>query len=411
MPRGLCLSGHGRFRVECRPSGVRGKRRERFCIPAKVNVRAEPAGATASGGPLRLQSRLEVDVYAASTSVAPALAILTLVVSVSCSRLSLAEPMAKPLEPVAAILEAFQTHQVVALGEGLHGNEQGHAFRLALVRDSRFPTVVDDIVVEFGNARYQPLMDRFISGEDIPDRELRRVWQDTTMPNPLFDSPIYEEFFRSVRDVNASLPRERQVRVLLGDPPIQWEHVTTPDALQEWIVARDRHAADLVHREVLSKGRRALAIWGDGHFRRYSRWRGSPPEGNHDTLAALIERIGGTRVLTVWTNTTVELEKLQRDVRSWPVPSLALVRGTRLGKLNFKFYAGMETDPPTQMEDQYDAVLHLGPVSSITFSKLVAPALCADAEYTRMRLTRLALQPGGLAGHDAVEFKNFCNLQ
>jgi hypothetical protein len=354
---------------------------------------------------------VEVDVYAAPTPVAPALAFLTLVASGSCSRLSSGEPMAKPLEPVAAILEAFHTYQVVALGEGLHGNVQGHVFRLALVRDSRFSTVVNDIVVEFGNARYQPLMDRFISGEDVPHKALRRVWQDTTMPNPLFDSPIYEEFFRAVRDVNASLPRERQVRVLLGDPPIQWEHVTTPDALQKWIVARDRHAVELIHREVLSKGRRALAIWGDGHFRRYSRWRGSPPEGNYDTLAVLIDRVGDTRVLTVWTNTTVELEKLQRDVPSWPVPSLALVRGTRLGKLDFKYYAGMETDPPTQMEDQYDAILHLGPVSSITFSKLVAPALCADAEYTGMRLTRLALQPGGLAGHDAVEFKKFCSLE
>ena len=73
--------------------------------------------------------------YAAPTPVAPAPAILTLVVSSSCSRISLAEPMAKPLEPVAAILEAFQTHQVVALGEGLHGNEPGHAFRLALLID------------------------------------------------------------------------------------------------------------------------------------------------------------------------------------------------------------------------------------------------------------------------------------
>jgi hypothetical protein len=26
------------------------------------------------------------------------------------------------------------------------------------------------------------------------------VWQDTTNANPLFDSPIYEEFYRAVRD-------------------------------------------------------------------------------------------------------------------------------------------------------------------------------------------------------------------
>jgi hypothetical protein len=58
---------------------------------------------------------------------------------------------------------------VVALVEGAHANEQGHAFRLSLIRDPRFRETVDDIVVEFGNARYQNLMDRFIRGEDVPD--------------------------------------------------------------------------------------------------------------------------------------------------------------------------------------------------------------------------------------------------
>lgn len=41
---------------------------------------------------------------------------------------------AVPLDPVEGILAAFKTHQVVALGEGDHNNEQGHAFRLSLIR-------------------------------------------------------------------------------------------------------------------------------------------------------------------------------------------------------------------------------------------------------------------------------------
>ena len=67
----------------------------------------------------------------------------------------------------------------------------------------------------------------------------------------------------------------------------------------------------------------------------------------------------------------------------------------------------METDPPTTMEEQYDAVLYLGPVSSITFSELPA-ALCADDEYKRMRLARMALGPGGANGPDVVEFNRQC---
>lgn len=69
-----------------------------------------------------------------------------------------------PVDAILGILEAFDTHSVVALGEGDHNNEQGHAFRLSLIRDPRFPTIVNDIVVEFGNARYQDIMDRFVAG-------------------------------------------------------------------------------------------------------------------------------------------------------------------------------------------------------------------------------------------------------
>jgi hypothetical protein len=75
---------------------------------------------------------------------------------------------AVPAEPIAAILDAFRTHQVVALDEGNHGNQQGHAFRLALIRDPRFAATVNDIVVEFGNSRYQDVMDRFVGGDDVP---------------------------------------------------------------------------------------------------------------------------------------------------------------------------------------------------------------------------------------------------
>lgn len=338
-----------------------------------------------------------------------ALAAVTLASTASCDRIGSRPPKAVPIDAISGILAAFQNHQIVALGEGLHGNEQGHAFRLALIRDPRFPTVVSDIVVEFGNARYQTIMDRFVRGDAVSHSELRKVWQDTTAPNPLFDSPIYEEFFRAVRQVNAALPPERHLRVLLGAPPIDWDTVATPDALQKWIVAGDAHAAEVIRREVVGKNRHALAIWGDGHFRRYGRWRGDPPEGNYETLTRRIERTGSTKVLTVWTNTTVELEKLQNDIRSWPVPSLTLLRGTRLGALDFKYYAGMETDPPTRMEDQFDAILYLGPVAAITTSEL-SPALCADATYTRMRLGRLALAAGGLTSHDALEFKKFCGL-
>lgn len=281
---------------------------------------------------------------------------LVLAGHLACNRLPGAK--AVRLDPISAILGAFESHPIVALGEGLHGNDQAHALRLALVRDPRFPTVVNDIVVEFGTSRYQTIMDRFISGSDVPYAELRKAWQDTTNPTPIWDTPIYEGFFRAVRDVNVSLPGDRKVRVLLGDPPIDWRTVRTRDDLVRWI-GRRGHAVDVIKHEVLSRNRRALVIYGDGHFLRYGKWAGTGPDPAHPTLLNRIEQ-EGVRAFAIWTNTTVQLERMQRDVASWAIPSLTIVRGTKLGRLNFKYFSGMETDPPTTMEEQFDAVLYLG---------------------------------------------------
>jgi hypothetical protein len=176
-----------------------------------------------------------------------------------------------PLDPVVEILRAFRSHRVVALGEGDHGNEQGHAFRLGLIRDPRFAATVNDIVVEFGNALYQDTMDRFMNGEKIPYGELRKTWENTTQTHDVWDAPIYEEFYRAVRDVNASLPPERRLRVLLSDAPFDWDQVRSLEDFAKQPDRTDDFVANLIEREVLARGRRALVIYGDGHLLRRDR--------------------------------------------------------------------------------------------------------------------------------------------
>jgi len=78
--------------------------------------------------------------------------------------------------------------------------------------------------------------------------------------------PIYEEFFRTVREVNRSLPNTRHLRVLLGDPPVDWAKVTRWADLDPWLAERDRYPAELVRREVIEKQRRALLIFGSAHI-------------------------------------------------------------------------------------------------------------------------------------------------
>jgi hypothetical protein len=314
-----------------------------------------------------------------------------------------------PLEPIGAILQAFGSHPVVALGEGTHDNEQGHAFRLALLRDPRFAASVDDVVVEFGNARYQDVMDRFVRGEDVPYESLRRVWQDTTQPDALWDAPIYEELFRTVRDVNAGLPKGRRLRVLLGDPPIAWDAVHTAKDYGSW--DRDGYPADVIRREVLAKGRKALLVYGDLHFLRQNPHPRDASDAAAYSIVSLLEKGGATRAFTIRTIAYgIDLDKLQPDVASWPRPSLALLRGTVLGAAGFSSYYprplvarpdGKPAEAPEErrvlrMEDEFDALLYLGPQSSITRARL-SPSLCADSAYMQMRVGRLellGLQPG-----------------
>ncbi|HEX2344717.1 MAG TPA: hypothetical protein VHI98_29880 [Vicinamibacterales bacterium] len=330
-----------------------------------------------------------------------------------------ARPPATPVEGIGGILEAYKSNQIVALTDA-HGNEQAHRFLLSLIRDPRFAGIVNDIVVEFGSARYQDVIDRFVRGEDVPYETLRKVWQDTTQPSAAADLPTHEEFFRAVRAVNGSLPRERQVRVLLGDPPIDWDKIRGREDHFKWIEMRDAYPAALIQLEVIAKQRRALLVYGLGHFQRrnvlanfeMADWRAQ-------TIVSLLERSGPVKIFTVWSSR--DLADLQPDVATWRVPSLAIIRGTALGAVDAAKYFGwggrfavrdgkMVQVPKEEWrtlpaEDQFDAVLYLGPPSAMTESRW-SPALCADAAYMEMRLKRIAT--AGIPQAEADRLKKYC---
>jgi hypothetical protein len=223
--------------------------------------------------------------------------ILLLASSVCAGSSQLAQPQpAVPLDPIDAIFGAFRTHSIVAIDEGDHTNEPGATFRLRLLRDPRFPTVVNDIVFECGNALYQDVMDRFVAGEELPYDTLKQCWQNTGQPYEVWDSVIYEEFFRAVRALNATLPHERRLRVLLGDPPINWDTIHSAkdwlDFMKSPLGDRDAFPSGLIQREVLAKARRALVVYGRMHLLRgaASFWNSlSPANRKIDSLVDLLE--------------------------------------------------------------------------------------------------------------------------
>jgi hypothetical protein len=164
---------------------------------------------------------------------------------------------------VDGVLNAFATHQVVLLGEQ-HQRKEFHEFLRAFVRDRRFTRTVTQIIVEFGNAQYQDVADRYVAGGEVPRSEMQHVWRDVVGTVLGFDSPVYEEFYDTVREVNRERPPNERIRVILGDPPVPWAEIHDAAAYGRYI-ERDEFMTDAIQHA--RKGdRRVLVIVGGLHI-------------------------------------------------------------------------------------------------------------------------------------------------
>jgi hypothetical protein len=175
-----------------------------------------------------------------------------------------AAPEARPA--VEGVLQVFHDHQLVAIGDNHAMAEEG-AFYVALVRDPRFATTVQDVVVEFGGGSHQAVMDRYLNGDAVPYDQLRLIWTDGAgfVPGAM-NRMEYAAFFAAVRAINIGLPPDRRIRVWLGQAPIDWSTIHSRAEQRPLSVGRDRYAVDLIEREIVAKGRKALLIWGQAHF-------------------------------------------------------------------------------------------------------------------------------------------------
>jgi erythromycin esterase-like protein len=334
-----------------------------------------------------------------------------------------------PVDATSAILDAFRTHSVVALGEGPHGNEPGHRFRLALIRDPGFAQTVNDIAIEVGNARFQDLADRYVNGGAVTLTELRVVWQESTQVQLALDQPHFDELFETVRNVNAKVPPARRLRVLLADPPIDWNEIHSAADHRKWLEMRDTFGADVLEREVIEKGRRGLLVTGDGHLQRKNVGANYESTDLAQTVVSRLENHYHAKVFSIFTGTVPDLNRWDPSLGSWKLPAIMNLRGTPLGAVEFADITNMRmprfrmkdgqpdfaAGPIPQREwrtlkteDQFDAVLYLGPLSSPA-TPTSRPTLCDDRAYIERRLARMALV--GLPSIVVEQLKSQCGLQ
>jgi outer membrane protein OmpA-like peptidoglycan-associated protein len=313
------------------------------------------------------------------------------------------------LQAPAYIARAFATHPLVALSE-LHGNQESKALFLSIIRDPDFQRAASDIVVEFGNARFQDAVDRYLAGADVPPDELSRAWRDTTQISGIFTLPMYEEMLHAVREVNRTLPSERKLRVWLGDPPIDWDRVTSPadEDMNDW---RDAFFAHIVRDRILSQRRRALLFIGGAHISRTVIWPNS--------LIHLLDarHPGATHVVSVFDVGAVTPQAAAR-LREWPAGIATGVRESWLEQLTaaeigFRFSSGtvgQDIDavallshspliyappPPVDPASPYGAELERR-------RRLAAATVPFRGGRIRFELNRTALMPGAQAALQEV---------
>jgi hypothetical protein len=307
--------------------------------------------------------------------------VLALLAAATLVAAPAAAGQSKPPDAAGALLAALDTHSIVAKSSPEPGT-----FVFDLIRDPRLPGRVNDIAVECGNSRLQPLLDAYIAGGDVPD--ISRVWRDTTQPSCGF-SVFYEQLFALVRQVNTTLPAARKIRVLACDPPIDWSRVHTP-ADMEPFHDRDASIVSVVKTQVLQKNRKALMLFGLGHLTH---------NGGSGAVAQLErEYPGAAYVVADHYGFTSDNARLEKGLGQWP--SLTPMAGSWLSTLDTTYFPTNRDYPPgTKGYPGVDAYLYEGPADLLLREPLSARAILDTAflDELRRRAAAIDAPPDGLA--------------
>lgn len=252
-------------------------------------------------------------------------AALPIALAVCLLRVS-AQPEPDPAAAVTStILKLFDDHRIVMLGE-MHGSVQQHLLLKQLVTNPAFAARVNDIVVEACNSLYQEAMDRYIAGEDVAPERLRPAWENVVGAPGGAPVPPYHGLFATIRAANQKLPQARRLRVLCGDPPIDWTRVEAREDIAPFLGFRDEHYASVVRYQVLALRRKALLLMGSGHFQRRE---GKPGLIEQQMLQAFVKPY----VILAGSDTVGAYDDLDERFQQQPAPWLAQMKDHWVGAL------------------------------------------------------------------------------
>lgn len=259
---------------------------------------------------------------------------------------------------------------------------------LSLIRAPEFSEKVNDIVVECGNIRYQPILDRYIAGENVPFAEIQKVWRNTTQPM-CGQSGFFEQLYPLVRSLNQNLSAAKRLRIVAADPPIDWGQIHSSKDTAPY-TDRDGSIASVMEKEVLSQHRKALMLFGIFHLLHGS----GPGQGNAVTI---YERHypGRTFVISILGYYGAENRNSATvPFTRWSSPSLVKTKNSQLGSLGLNAFlpTPITTDGDCNVVNEFegqsrkpvadliDAFLYLGP-QNLQLREPVPADIALDTAY------------------------------
>jgi hypothetical protein len=185
---------------------------------------------------------------------------------------------------------------------------------------------------------------------------------------------------------------------LAGDPPVDWDQIKSVGDVEK--LDRDVSIASVMQKEILSKHRKALMLFGIFHLFH----GGGVGAGNAVTV---YEKNYPGRTFVIGDLRNFDLKSPARSVSpfaTWPFPSLVQAKGTWLGSLDIgHFYLPtISADDDCNVHDEFpkneqkpmadlvDAFLYLGP-GDLGLTEKIPADIALDVPYMTELLRREAL--------------------
>jgi hypothetical protein len=294
------------------------------------------------------------------------------------------------------VISQFKTHDVVFLGEGRqHCTRERTTFLKRLI-PMLYKAGVYNVGYEFATSEDQSAIDRLLTAPRYDEDAAFTILQDWDFGWALQE---YADVFRAAWEVNHRLPAGApKFRILGIDVRPDYRRLKPgmdPDSLEargiivggDRDMARDNRMADVLRKEVLSKGLKGLMFNGMGHSqRKYSDLKADGTTRRIRFAILIAKEIGDSRV------TCINLESPQNVGRDLVVDAVlaALPAGAEtlgfgaaaspVGRVSMMVGGTRRTGPPPEpwkIEDFYDGYVFLSmrtPWAPATFNgKYITP--------------------------------------